>query len=345
MKKFLTILFIVFVSGILYLSPLKNSLLQLIYPYYTQLLDKGYRYEEIKQFYRDLDDQQVQFILSSDYSLDILRQAQDDEYRYLIENNYSILDADHILNLSNELKSFYLNHENVIEYQTLIEHDYFVIDFYDRYVDLIEKSKELTVVDVLRRVNTLRDRPLYTKIQSADLSVPSLILVNKYYQLPEDFIPNLEESYLGFMMEEEAAIALDQLCEAMETLNLNFSISNTYRSYDLQTSIYNRYLETQSQAVVDTYSARAGHSEHQAGLAVDFKTKTKDISYFENSDAYAWLVENAHNYGFIQRYTLENSFYTGYQAEAWHFRYIGKELATIVYETKLTLEEVLLLYR
>ena len=345
MKKILALIFVSLMSIALYFSPLKIVILNWMYPSYIELIEKGYVYDEIKDFHATLSEDEYTMILSLDYAYDIKKQVTNLDYKSLRDKNYSEEEADEILGLDSELISFYLNHENLSEYYDLIHHDYFILDRFDRYISYMTKFEELDITTITRMVNANRDYELYTHIQAANTSNPVEILVNKYYQLEANYVPDLEETYLGFMMQEDAAHSLDSMIEAMLALGLDISISNSYRPYVMQERIYNRYLETQSQAIVDTYSARPGHSEHQAGLAVDFKTQATGITDFGGSEAYQWLKENAHIYGFIQRYTEENSIYTGYQAEEWHFRYVGSDLAKIVYETGLTLDEVLVLYR
>ena len=45
-----------------------------------------------------------------------------------------------------------------------------------------------------------------------------------------------------------------------------------------------------------TYSAKAGNSEHQTGLAFDIGSVDRS---FEGTDEAKWISENAHLYGFI----------------------------------------------
>ena len=56
---------------------------------------------------------------------------------------------------------------------------------------------------------------------------------------------------------------------------------------------------------------------------------------------YDWLAEHAHEYGFIQRSPPEKSSITGISHEPWHYRYVGEEAATAIYEKGIALEEYL----
>lgn len=52
-----------------------------------------------------------------------------------------------------------------------------------------------------------------------------------------------------------------------------------------------------------------------------------------------WLKENAYKFGFILRYPEEKEDVTGFKYEWWHYRFIGVEMATILYAENITLDE------
>jgi len=168
------------------------------------------------------------------------------------------------------------------------------------------------------------------------------ILVNKENKLSKDFKPNnLVEvkkcSHGDFYLEEKTAKAYEQMC--LESINegLNIRITSAYRSYDEQMILYNKYLKLYGKDYVDKYVAVAGYSEHQTGLAIDLKSLDHEI--FKNSKEYLWIKENSHNYGFIIRYLEGKENITGYGAEEWHIRYVGKEAAKYIYKNNITFEE------
>ena len=82
-----------------------------------------------------------------------------------------------------------------------------------------------------------------------------------------------------------------------------------------------------------------GASEHQTGLAFDVTVETGDG--FESTPQYAWLTQHAHEYGFIQRYPANKSAITGISYEPWHYRYVGVDAATRMWQSGQTLEEFL----
>ena len=54
-----------------------------------------------------------------------------------------------------------------------------------------------------------------------------------------------------------------------------------------------------------------------------------------------WLMANCYKYGFILRYPADKSDITEISYEPWHYRYVGVEAATEMYQKHLCLEEYL----
>lgn len=168
------------------------------------------------------------------------------------------------------------------------------------------------------------------------------ILVNKNNGLKKDYVPDnlvkVEKCSDGdFFLNEEASIAYEEMCVESINNNLNISIASAYRSYEEQKNLYNNYLKSNGKNYVDRYVAKAGYSEHQTGLAIDLKSL--DTNVFKYSDEYIWIKDNSYIYGFILRYQSGKEKITGYNAEEWHVRYVGKEAAKYIYENDITYEE------
>ena len=64
-----------------------------------------------------------------------------------------------------------------------------------------------------------------------------------------------------------------------------------------------------------------------------------DYDEFEKSNEFDWMSNNSYKYGFILRYPKGKEYITGFKYEPWHYRYVGKEVASIIYTEKITLEE------
>lgn len=166
--------------------------------------------------------------------------------------------------------------------------------------------------------------------------IDGVLIANKKYPLPKDFNPGEDV---------EARVAFEEMASAARKVGYEITAFSTFRSFDYQSTLYNRYVERDGKDNADRYSARPGYSEHQTGLAFDIgEVGREDVwltSEFGETEAGKWLLENAHNYGFILRYPKGKEDITGYMYESWHFRYLGIPLATEVKQSGLTLEEYL----
>ncbi len=159
--------------------------------------------------------------------------------------------------------------------------------------------------------------------------IEDTLIVNKSYSLPSTFGNGLTNETLASFKELQAAALLD---------GLNIYIASGFRSYDRQVTLYDNYVKRDGKEKADTYSARPGYSEHQSGLTFDVNEVSDK---FINTPEANWLSENCYKYGFILRYPNGKQDVTGFKYEAWHFRYVGKELAEKLYNNGdwLTIEE------
>ena len=179
-------------------------------------------------------------------------------------------------------------------------------------------------------------------INVAKTSNYKYILVNKENRLNSDFKPNtlvkVTRCSLGnFYLEEDTATAYEYMCLNLIDEGLNISINSAYRSYEEQEKLYNDYLKLYGKSYVNKYVAVPGYSEHQTGLALDLESLDCDI--FKNSKEYRWIKNNAYKYGFILRYQEGKENITGYNAEEWHIRYVGRKAAEYIYKNNITFEE------
>lgn len=121
-------------------------------------------------------------------------------------------------------------------------------------------------------------------------------------------------------------------------------VASGFRSYGQQQAYFDSYTATYGLEKAETFSAHPGQSEHQTGLALDIANTDMNDCYldicFGEAPAGKWLAAHAHEYGFILRYPADKTKITRYQYEPWHFRYVGKPLATAIYQSGLTLDEV-----
>ena len=214
------------------------------------------------------------------------------------------------------------------------------------------------------------DPPVYTYDYILDMepylesiTAEYLLLVNRNKHLAEDYVPedltkieaktDNENQQLCYDAERALyAMMLEMQAAGIEDI----FVTSSYRSYKRQVDLYwNTYVDRyvgqgysweEAQKKASEFSARPGESEHQSGLCIDFSTKAlndKLTTDFEKTDAYKWLSENAHKFGFILRFPkdAEKLVITGYSYEPWHFRFVGRFAATEMYYSGECLEEYL----
>lgn len=172
----------------------------------------------------------------------------------------------------------------------------------------------------------------------------NILLVNEANQLPADYVPeglvNLYEQRHSFRLANseiyltrETYEAMEQMFAAAEADNVNgFIITSGYRDYQRQAEVFAESEPGKAQT--------PGASEHQTGLAFDVTAENSGDG-FESTPQYAWLRQHAHEYGFIQRYPANKADETGISYEPWHYRYVGVEAATQIWESDVTLEAFL----
>jgi len=159
--------------------------------------------------------------------------------------------------------------------------------------------------------------------------INGILIANKTYALPSTYAPGIDP---------EANSALNAMIAAAAQEGISLYAVSSYRSYDYQAGLYERYCNQSGKAEADRYSARPGHSEHQTGLAFDLNSLEQDFGFTAEG---IWLANHCHEYGFIIRYPHDKEHITGYMYEPWHVRYLGIEIASSVYESGLCLEEYL----
>ena len=109
---------------------------------------------------------------------------------------------------------------------------------------------------------------------------------------------------------------------------VTIGVDSAYRSYHQQVLSYESYVKGYGEDAARRTVARPGHSEHQLGTTIDF---TGDL---------AWLAAHAPGFGFVMSYPADRSpEFSCYRDEAWHFRYVGRERAALVTQSRLSLRE------
>ena len=170
-------------------------------------------------------------------------------------------------------------------------------------------------------------------------------IVSRDYPLPEDFKVYPKKIQGDYEMDYRAANYFLDMKEAAAAEGIELTVISAKRSREYQKQLFDKEVEDfKAQGLTDEEAFEAarewvalpGESEHNSGLAVDLNSLDES---FEESDAFKWLSDHAHEYGFILRYPKDKVGITGVQYEPWHYRFIGVYHATQIKEKGITLEE------
>ena len=177
------------------------------------------------------------------------------------------------------------------------------------------------------------------------------ILVNKNNPIKNNYLKKVELVTIKSIYDEEIQVEKEtyenflKLQKFLNSIELEIGISSAYRSIEDQEEIEKYYLDKYGREYCNEFVAPPSCSEHHTGLAIDFYIKVdgeypnddpkvyKDLNYYKTVEKYL------KNYGFILRYPEDKKDITGYSYEPWHIRYVGKFVASIIYDNNLTLEE------
>jgi len=170
------------------------------------------------------------------------------------------------------------------------------------------------------------------KLQYTD---PELLAkYSKVYFLSEHYAPTdlaqIPSAYVvpeGRTLEVHARMLphlLEMFEEAAED-GIDLRAASAFRSFGTQAALKSSYTVTYGTGA-NRFSADQGYSEHQLGTTLDLSTKELGTNFtaIEGTEAFAWLTDNAHRYGFVLSYPSGNAYY---QYEPWHWRYVGERLA------------------
>lgn len=176
----------------------------------------------------------------------------------------------------------------------------------------------------------------------------NLTLVNRGYRIIDSYKPDLV--YVcgsSEQLDKKIAEHYEEMYNAAKEDGVNLTPCSGYRSYDLQKRNYNNkvayyeslgYTKEEALEKAATIIMTPGSSEHNLGYAMDIVCVDE---WFEDTDEFTWLMENAQDYGFILRYPKEKQDITNVIYEPWHWRYVGVEHAKKMKATGQVLEEYL----
>lgn len=175
-----------------------------------------------------------------------------------------------------------------------------------------------------------------TKLNQTDKEL--LQKYSKVYFLNENYTPAqltaISDTYVKdksqtLKFHENAWLYLQRLLKSANRNKTPLLIVSAYRSFKEQSDLKSVYRVTYGSGTANSFSAEQGYSEHQLGTTVDFATASSTTATFEATAANKWLLDNAHRYGFVLSYPKKNTYYV---YEPWHWRFVGVQLATRLYE-------------
>ena len=261
----------------------------------------------------------------------------------LIKKGYSNSDISTILSHGNdEDVTLFAKRDKVKYLEEFYSISYAKLKYYDRYLSYSRETGEDEETTVLF-VNLGMDKEAYKDYNLVDkFSVD--MLVNKYNSLSSDFEPEglveIESKYRNDEIQRGSKVAVDafkEMYNAAAKEGYGLVINSGYRSYHDQEELCDEYRFWYGDSYVDKYVSLPGFSEHQTGLAFDIGSTSSNI--FADSKEYQWMVDNAHKYGFILRFSKNGQAITGFRSEPWHYRYVGKDIASYIHEHGITFEE------
>lgn len=268
------------------------------------------------------------------------------EYK-LLEKNYTKEETTLLLEKLDKTKiEELLNEEKNEILITILKEKYFLIKNLDKYLAYSDKNPETNLSEVISLVNVHRDKDYYDNMEETDTSKGNTMLVNKYNALNKDYevenLTTISKTYSygeNKKLNKEAYEAFINLAEDAKKEGYTILIVSSYRSYKDQEDVWKDYKASFGIKKADAYAARAGSSEHETGLAIDVADYYDKNDKFEATESFQWMQTNAHKYGYILRYPKGKENITGYAYEAWHYRYVGIDTATKVYNEGITYDE------
>lgn len=184
----------------------------------------------------------------------------------------------------------------------------------------------------------------YQAQQKTDNQPWNLTLVNYNHPIPDNYQADLVELEDGEQIDKRIYDPLMNMLDDARQANLGKlpKVVSGYRTQEKQQSLYDEkiakykqqgYEDREAIKQAEQWVAVPGFSEHQLGFAVDINGAAYDV--------YLWLQQNSYKYGFIFRYPGNKTDITKVAEEVWHYRYVGVEAATEIFNQGLCLEEYL----
>jgi D-alanyl-D-alanine carboxypeptidase len=150
----------------------------------------------------------------------------------------------------------------------------------------------------------------------------------------------------GFSIRAVAADDLRAMASDAEAAGAGLAVNSAYRSYAQQKRDFHAFVQQVGWKQAVKYGARPGHSEHQLGVTIDFRSASSarapwNYPNWGKTRPGSWMRANAWRYGFVMSYPSAKRSLTCMSFEPWHYRYVGREAASAIRTQHLTTREYL----
>ena len=182
----------------------------------------------------------------------------------------------------------------------------------------------------------------------ADTKTGNLLIVNKkstaydFALNPEsklekmsDAIPSADGSSL-YTLQKEGMLANSEALRALNEMIKDFYEQATNKDAAKKLSIRTAYRSYEAQKALS--SVPAGHSDFHTGMLFEL-TVGDSVTSISTDSTFNWIYENAHKYGFIERYPEAKFSVTGVSDFDNAFRFVGTPHSTYIKEKGISLEE------
>lgn len=258
---------------------------------------------------------------------ELLEIATSEDFQYLIDNNLTAQDIEGFRKV-----------EGYIIQNTLL--------YIDAYKDYNNYNFCVTIVNYPFIISSNGVTEKYTITNPEEL----LTLVKNGFYLPASYIPAelvtpnvpISPDSQDSQLVKVAAKALEEMVTSAKAEGYSLVLTSGYRSYERQLEIYQQFQELYGELYASEYVADPGASEHQTGFGMSLTSQSVidgEKLVFGDTKEYRWVLENAHKFGFIKRYNTNDANITGIAHEPWYFRYVGEEVAQIIFDKGWTFEE------
>ena len=300
------------------------------------LFDSKFERQEVKEFMPKLEKKGMNSY-TDDYIISLSNKGYKPKTIEYILLNFKMGDTKSLINSKYDK-----------DLEKMLSNEFFDYKNYDRYIN--ERSNNEDIDRTILRVTLDLDKDNYSDTTEEENPNSLTAFINKHRYVNEDYVPDdlvdmsddYANNYYGQLkLRSEAYEQFKKMVDDANKEDLEIYADTTYRSFNLQKTIYNNYVYENGYDKASLYAAKAGFSEHELGTAIDI---SNGYLIEKGDPEYNWLMQYAYKYGFIFRYYEDNVDLTGYADEPWHIRYVGVDVATKMHKEDLTFEEYWLKY-